>query len=565
MNRDNTDSVQMCQQYELLISKSPAVIYLYTLNREKTVEITFISNNIENLLGYSPLHFVGSFNNLIEKVHPQDKKTFSASFQNPGESGKITVSDYRFQDGQNEYHWLHDQKHPVEMPDGTVQVIGSFYDVSEQKRNEERLNLVIEGTNIGLWDWNIQTGKTVFNKRWAEMVGYTLEELMPTTIETWAALAHPEDLEISNTLIEQHIRGEIPFYDADLRMKHKRGHWIWVHDRGKIVEWTNDGKPQRMTGTHSDITTRKEHTQLLQREEEKLRSIIQTSLDGFFIVDTKGNFIDTNDSYCSMIGYSRDELLTLSLSSVEAIEDPEETAKHIEKIIKEGSDRFSTKHQTRSGTILDLEVSVNFLNTPEGGNFVSFVRDITEKLKAEKEILESRQQLEEISIRDPLTGIFNRRHFHERLEEACKKHDRTKDNFSLAIIDIDFFKKVNDTYGHRAGDFILIEFTKILRKRIREYDILGRYGGEEFIILFNSMEKAIASSAMDRILEEVRKKEFTYEGNTITITFSCGISEIKETASSSIEKPVWADRLIELADKRLYRAKREGRNRIVSA
>lgn len=119
---------------------------------------------------------------------------------------------------------------------------------------ERRQREIIWGTNVGTWEWNVQTGQTWFNERWAEIVGYRLEELEPISIQTWLDLCHPGDLEHSGALLEQVFTGESDYYECEARMRHKSGEWVWVLDRGKVVEWTQDGKPLRMSGTHQDIT-----------------------------------------------------------------------------------------------------------------------------------------------------------------------------------------------------------------------------------------------------------------------------------------------------------------------
>lgn len=127
-----------------------------------------------------------------------------------------------------------------------------------EKSKHLRNELVIKGTRIGVWDWNIQTGETYFNDRWAEIIGYTLDELKPISIETWMKFAHPEDLEESNARIQAHFKGEEEYYDFQSRMRHKDGHWVWVHDRGKVFEWDDKGAPLRMCGSHIDITEQKQ-------------------------------------------------------------------------------------------------------------------------------------------------------------------------------------------------------------------------------------------------------------------------------------------------------------------
>ena len=137
----------------------------------------------------------------------------------------------------------------------------------------EMFELVVSGTRIGVWDWNIQTGETYFNERWAEIIGYTIEELEPISIDTWIKFAHPEDLALSNELLNAHFVGQTAYYDCQARMRHRDGHWIWVHDRGKVFEWDKEGNPQRMCGSHIDITEQKEqelHLKKALKEKEVL-------------------------------------------------------------------------------------------------------------------------------------------------------------------------------------------------------------------------------------------------------------------------------------------------------
>jgi PAS domain S-box-containing protein len=145
-----------------------------------------------------------------------------------------------------------------------MRVTGVLQDITKRKAIEDayldanwRMASIIEGTHAGTWEWNVQTGETVFNSIWAEMVGYTLEELAPISIHTWESLAHPDDLALSGELLQQHFEGKTPYYHCESRMRHKDGHWIWVLDRGRVITWTADGKPLMMYGTHSDITESK--------------------------------------------------------------------------------------------------------------------------------------------------------------------------------------------------------------------------------------------------------------------------------------------------------------------
>jgi len=124
-------------------------------------------------------------------------------------------------------------------------------------KERQRLAFILEGTHVGTWEWNIQTGETIFNRRWAENIGYQLDELTPASIKTWEKFCHPEDLKKAYRALKRHFSGREPFYQCEIRLKHKNGHWVWILDRGKVSVWTDDGAPLRMFGTHTDISEQK--------------------------------------------------------------------------------------------------------------------------------------------------------------------------------------------------------------------------------------------------------------------------------------------------------------------
>lgn len=164
---------------------------------------------------------------------------------------------------------------PVLLEDLRVNIeIALYKRHMEQKlrQSEERLDLAIRGTNAGLWDWHVKTGGTVFNERWAQIIGYTLKELEPVSIQTWMDFCHPDDLEISNQHLKKHFTGESDFYRCECRMKHKNGAWIWVLSQGKIMEWDENGDPVRMAGTHIDITEKKQYEALIQAKRDMARA-----------------------------------------------------------------------------------------------------------------------------------------------------------------------------------------------------------------------------------------------------------------------------------------------------
>lgn len=165
-------------------------------------------------------------------------------------------------------------------------------------------------------------------------------------------------------------------------------------------------------------------------------------------------------------------------------------------------------------------------------------------------------QTKEDTFRDHLTGVYNRRYFNQRLDMEIKRAERYKRSFSLLMIDIDDFKLVNDTYGHIAGDEILKELTKILKKNLRNSDILSRFGGEEFVALLPETNSQNAFLAGEKLRTEVEEKLTIHEDHKKHVTISIGVANYPVDAYST-------EKLVDIADQRLYQAKEKGKNRTV--
>jgi PAS domain S-box-containing protein len=142
----------------------------------------------------------------------------------------------------------------------------------EQER--QRLEAIIEGTNIGTWEWNVINNTVVINERWANMLGYSLCDLGPITVDVWVSLLHPDDVQDSYASLQRHLSGETAFHDCKFRMRTKEGGWRWVHAHGKIVRFTPQGKPEIISGMHMDIHDSKTTYDLLCERENLLRSLL---------------------------------------------------------------------------------------------------------------------------------------------------------------------------------------------------------------------------------------------------------------------------------------------------
>lgn len=252
------------------------------------------------------------------------------------------------------------------------------------------LQTILECSRIGTWEWNVQTGDTVFNEIWAQIVGYTLDELAPVNIKTWETLAHPDDLKRSGELLEKHFSGEVNLYDFESRMKHKDGHWVWVHDRGKVVSWSDDGRPLLMMGSHEDITDRKAFEQSLEASKKLFSSIYDSSPIGIALVEPKTQgFLRANKGFLDIVEYTEEELKTKTVPDITHPEDWEKEKKDVSDRLRNDRTDFRTekRYVTKSGIIRHVRVDGNLLQDSDGTLVaIANVIDITDNKQTERRI-----------------------------------------------------------------------------------------------------------------------------------------------------------------------------------
>jgi PAS domain S-box-containing protein len=180
---------------------------------------------------------------------------------------------------KKEIHYIQISMNPIIKNNKVIGGTCFGSDITEIKRTEsalinerQRLENIIKGTNVATWEWNIQSGEMIINDRWAEIIGYTLEEISPVSIDTCKKFAHPDDLIFIEKLLEKHFCGEMDYYDCETRMKHKNGNWVWILDSGKVTKWSDNGEPLMMMGSHLDITERKLAEEELAVSRKQLRN-----------------------------------------------------------------------------------------------------------------------------------------------------------------------------------------------------------------------------------------------------------------------------------------------------
>ncbi|MDY0191523.1 MAG: CHASE domain-containing protein [Desulfuromonas sp.] len=244
----------------------------------------------------------------------------------------------------------------------------------------QRLASIISCTEVGTWEWDIQTGVVIINERWASLLGFTIEELAPASIDTWRSRVHPDDLSVCNSLLEEHFSGNLEHYYFETRMRHKDGHWVWVADSGKVSSWSKTGEPLLMFGTHTDITTRKEHANKI----AFYNRVIESSLNEIYIFDSQTlQIIEANYGARLNLGYSLAELRTLTALDIKPEFNQESFATLVKPLLNGTTQTIinTTNHLRKDGTTYPVEVHLQLIDD-EPPVFVAIILDLTQREKA---------------------------------------------------------------------------------------------------------------------------------------------------------------------------------------
>lgn len=281
--------------------------------------VRYVSENIVNILGYTPTEMMNSDFKYSSLIHEEDLERIESEVTYNMENAiNVYEQSYRLRTKSGEFKWFYDFTKIIRNKDRSIlEIRGYVFDQSALKQVEEkteeqkqRLKYILRGTNVGTWEWNIQTNETKFNERWAEIIGYTLEEISPVSVDTWLKFTNHDDNLMSNYLLERHFKGELDYYECEARMRHKNGNWVWVLDRGKVATWTDEGKPLLMSGTHQDITERKQAEEALQESRTYLSYIFKNVPVGIMIINSKKReIVDVNPYVEKLIGLSKQEIL----------------------------------------------------------------------------------------------------------------------------------------------------------------------------------------------------------------------------------------------------------------
>jgi diguanylate cyclase (GGDEF)-like protein/PAS domain S-box-containing protein len=375
--------------------------------------------------------------------------------------------------------------------------------------------------------------------RW---LGYTRDELIGE--KKFSDLIASENLptfreNFSRLKTEEFVR------ELELAIIRKDGTTFPVLLNASVI-YDSPGHYLMIRSTMFDITERKRAEEELIQSEERYRTILDNTQEGYFEVDLAGKFTFVNDAECNDLGYTREELIGMNYKRYTDETAAKKTYELFNRVFRTGEQirGFEGEFIKKDGTKGFNEISVSLIRNKEGKpvGFRGLSRDITERKRLE-------EKLQTMSIMDDLTGLYNRRGFFTLAQQQMKVIERTKKDMLLFFADLDKMKQINDTLGHQEGDKALVEIATILKGVFRESDIIGRVGGDEFVILVIDTTDETREVLMKRLhnyLDDYNRPE----GKSYTLSLSIGI------APYDPQKPFSLDELMAQADTLMYEEKK---------
>ncbi|MEX0956222.1 MAG: PAS domain S-box protein [Rhizobiaceae bacterium] len=425
---------------------------------------------------------------------------------------------------------------------------------------ENRWSFALTSARQGVWDMDLRKGRTYYSPVWKEVLGYADDELGDEQ-DLWLKMIHPDDLPRAHELETAYLDSQTQYFEAEFRMRHKDGSWIWVLDRGKAIERDGDGRTVRAIGTHTDITAQKEAQERLAKtaaalraEKERLRVTLHAIGDAVICTDASEKVSFMNSAAEAMTGTTADESIGRPLAEVYRPRD-EETNEAISVAHEIAGGKARTHNRAvivrSDGTRSSIRQVVSpIITTGEvmNGSVIVF-QDVTDARTLQR-------QLAHAASHDSLTGLANRASFLATMRELLDEA-RTDEvaNHQLLFIDLDRFKFVNDSAGHGAGDALLKQIAGTLENSVRGADFVARLGGDEFGLILKHCDVETAVREAEKVVAAISEIEFAWEGERFSVGASIGIASITPDSKA-------IDEIVANADRGCYAAKSAGRGTV---
>ncbi len=411
------------------------------------------------------------------------------------------------------------------------------------KESEERLKLSLWGSGDEMWDWNIITDKIYRSNIWGILEfpqdGTRNKSEEVNSLGKIKTNIHQHDIERVKIALDDHFLEKTEHFEATYRVKNKYNQWVWILDRGKVVERDDNNKPSRMTGTLKDISQ-------IKKAEERLKLFarcIQNISDAVVIYDRQFVVVDVNKAFQRITGKERSQMVGRSLTFSQY---PKSFTQNIKQhLVSKGSwyGEIESVRADGSKYLTDLNIDIIYDENNKISHFVGVFSDITKRKETEAE-------LRKLASSDTLTGLPNRSYFQANQARLV----RSNINHALLVFDLDNFKKINDSLGHQIGDAILCQVAQRMLSIGRKQDTVYRLGGDEFLILCPNTNDIHTITTLAKNILLTVAQPFKIKNQEIVLYSSIGIVLFPEDGPTGHE-------LLKNADTAMYHAKGSGGNK----
>jgi diguanylate cyclase (GGDEF)-like protein/PAS domain S-box-containing protein len=427
-------------------------------------------------------------------------------------------------------------------------------DVTEQRTAEralsqakERLELALDGGNLAEFHFDTARGELSAGDGWVRFLGHRRSPEVTLGAEL-IAMMHPEDRVPYTEGLVRALKGESELFDTEFRIRSSDGQWKWLHARGRVTDRGGDGRARHVSGTVADIDERKRAEAALAEREQRFRDVVEASGEFVWETDAQWRYTFLSERVEAVLGYSRAELLGRRPHDFMPLGEPRAVDEWLAVRALEGEPFRDLLHRmiTKSGAVIWLSASAVPVHDAEGrfAGWRGTGADVTARKRAEARI-------EELTTRDALTGLPNATLLADRAGQAILTAARNRTQVALLCIDLDRFKLVNDSLGHRAGDALLRAVAERLGGLAHGEGTLARLGGDDLVLLQAIKSVEEAGALAQRILG-VLSRPFTVDGKTLNVSASIGISLYPNDGRDFVE-------LLKNADAALYHAKESGK------
>ncbi len=511
------------------------------------------SAELYRILGLAPGECTASLDRFLSLVHPDDREDVAAAISTALNAQERFSLEHRIVRPDGQVRHLACEGETLSWGDGIqTRMHGTAHDITDRAVAEEAAKwfaTIVDSCGDAITSATPDDVIASWNPAAERLFGYSPQEAIGQPI-TLIFPDHGSDP--AETLAWRVLAGE-RVVDREVVRRRKDGSEIAVSLTLSEIRG-RDGRVLGVCAVQRDITERRRAMDALAEAEERFRSAFDGAPNGMVISSLNARFMRVNDAFCAIVGYPREQLERMSFEAITHADDLALVSEPLCAMREGEHDRFVTeaRYVHAGGRAVDVAMQVSLIRSADGtpAYFLTQVQDITSRKHYEEQLLYQADH-------DVLTGLLNRRAFARALEAHAAIVERYGPVGTILILDLDYFKYVNDTLGHQVGDELIVVVARLLAERLRSSDVLARLGGDEFGVLLPRADPASAEILAASLLEGLHSAPITVAGVECRVTASIGTSSFSDQPGAAV------DEVLVNADLAMYDAKEAGRDRVV--